>query len=360
MRQSGGEDRRTNMYSRNKIASIVADDKPSRNSKDMKTFKDDGEVLAAKPRQPVKRRNSTGTIYIMNTMAQQDNNLTIQCACIVIRAHMVNAAKENIMPLAMYDVFIDAAYVNQRREAKESTLSLVPSLQTVTDFFTVVFSKSQLESDCIIMALIYCERLVKETKGRLCIRYDNWRSILFACLVMASKVWDDLSMWNVDFSQVYPSFDLLRVNALELAMLDALKYVIRVSASEYAKYYFHLRSMMVRYGLQAADVNYIRPLDVAGARKLQLGTERYELSSHANSLTRRRHHSLHERGHSFRGAGLEVLPLDRNLTEGYDVMGNALRSPVGLEQLVHSEHMDADGQVHLLRKKSSQNVLQHK
>lgn len=52
-----------------------------------------------------------------------------------------------------------------------------------------------------------------------------------------------------DFSQVYPSFDLRRVNTLELAMLDALKYVIRVSASEYAKYYFHLRSMMARLGL---------------------------------------------------------------------------------------------------------------
>jgi hypothetical protein len=53
---------------------------------------------------------------------------------------------------------------------------------------------------------------------------------------MASKVWDDLSMWNVDFSQVYSAFDLARINALELAMLEALKYVIRVSASEYAKY----------------------------------------------------------------------------------------------------------------------------
>jgi hypothetical protein len=57
----------------------------------------------------------------------------------------------------------------------------VPSLATVKDFFTLVFSKSQLESDCIIMALIYCERLVKETKGRLCIRYDNWRSMYVYC-----------------------------------------------------------------------------------------------------------------------------------------------------------------------------------
>jgi hypothetical protein len=48
---------------------------------------------------------------------------------------------------------------------------------------------------------------------------------------------------------VYPSFDLQRVNTLELALLEALQYSIRVSASEYAKYYFHLRSVMTRLGL---------------------------------------------------------------------------------------------------------------
>ena len=132
-------------------------------------------------------------------MCAQDNNLTFQCVCTVIRAHMIQAAKENIEPIEKYDVFKDAAYVQVKgKDSKDSNpMALVPSLQTVKDFFTLVFSKSQLESDCIIMALIYCERLVKETRGRLCIRYDNWRSILFACLVMASKVWDDLSMWNV-------------------------------------------------------------------------------------------------------------------------------------------------------------------
>ena len=34
--------------------------------------------------------------------------------------------------------------------------------------------------------------------------------------------------WIQDFSHVCPSFDLQRVNSLELAMLEALKYVIRV------------------------------------------------------------------------------------------------------------------------------------
>eukprot|EP01031_Cornospumella_fuschlensis_P032098 gene32098-38817_t len=355
MRASSGEDRRTTMYTQNKVASIVAEEKLYRGSDraDGKGYKDDGVIASQSPaKPPLKRRNSTGTIYIQHTMSAQDNNLTIQCVCTVIRAHMIQAAKENIEPIEKYDVFKDAAYVQVKgKDSKDSNpMALVPSLQTVKDFFTLVFSKSQLESDCIIMALIYCERLVKETRGRLCIRYDNWRSILFACLVMASKVWDDLSMWNVDFSQVYPSFDLTRVNTLELAMLEALKYVIRVPASEYAKYYFHLRSMMVKLGLENADANSLmRPLDIAGARRLQLSTEKYEQHTSSNlTQQRRRHHSMHE-SHS-----LDPIALERGYTENFSV--GAMRSPVGLEQIVHTEHMDADG----LKKKGSMQNVYHK
>ena len=52
-------------------------------------------------------------------------------------------------------------------------------------------------------------------------------------------------------------------------MLDALKYYVKVSAGEYAKYYFHLRSMMARLGY----VTDATPLDVAQARRLQVQTE---------------------------------------------------------------------------------------
>ena len=93
------------------------------------------------------------------------------------------AAKENVTPLPEYDVFKDANFQNVKKGSSSgdskaaSSESQVPSLATVKDFFMYLFSKSQLENDCIIMALIYVERLVKETKGRLCIRYDNWRSM---------------------------------------------------------------------------------------------------------------------------------------------------------------------------------------
>jgi hypothetical protein len=66
-----------------------------------------------------------------------------------------------------------------------------------------------------------------------------------------------------------------RINELELAMLDALNYEVKVPAGEYAKYYFHLRSMIARLGYHRRRESELLPLNVGGARKLQLATEEY-------------------------------------------------------------------------------------
>jgi Cyclin, N-terminal domain len=136
-----------------------------------------------------------------------------------------------------------------------------------------------MEPDCIVISLIYVERLIKATGGELRPSPRNWRSILFSCMVLSSKVWDDLSMWNADFSQTCPAgvrFTLQRVNELELAVLSALQYQVKVPASEYAKYYFLLRSLLIKSGLGSDDLNTMNPLDVEGAKQLQQVTERYQ------------------------------------------------------------------------------------
>jgi len=134
-----------------------------------------------------------------------------------------------------------------------------------------------MEADTVIMSLIYVERIIKETNGGVRPKVENWKSVLFSSMIMASKVWDDLSMWNSDFSQVCKSFTLQRVNELELAMLSALKYSVKVTASEYAKYYFLLRSMLIRSGLGSADqFKNLNPLDIEGAKKLEYYSGNYE------------------------------------------------------------------------------------
>jgi hypothetical protein len=155
---------------------------------------------------------------------------------------------------------------------------------------------------------------------------------------MASKVWDDLSMWNVDFSQVLVNFDLQRINELEMALLDALQYTVKVPASEYAKYYFHLRSMMARLGYHLNNTDKgLQPLNILDARKLELATEKYEESWQVE--TRRRGASMHVLP--------EMLRKMPNLASSADTISvvpyQDHKASVGLEQLLHDEHINADG-----------------
>jgi len=166
-----------------------------------------------------------------------------------------------------------------RRSKSRNSRSSVPSFDEVTKFYRDIFYKAQMESDSIIMSLIYIERLVKKTGGKLRPRCDNWRSLLFSCMILSSKVWDDLSMWNVDFSQSCPpgvAFSLQRINELELAVLNALSFQVKVPASEYAKYYFLLRSMLIKSGLGGDKVIALDPLDVMTARQLQQVSSQFE------------------------------------------------------------------------------------
>lgn len=65
------------------------------------------------------------------------------------------------------------------------------------------------------------------------------------------------------------TFSLRRTNELEIALLTALEYKVKVGASEYAKYYFLLRSMLCRSGLASDNLTTLNPLDVDGVKSLE-------------------------------------------------------------------------------------------
>merc|ERR1719439_400116 len=73
-------------------------------------------------------------------------------------------------------------------------------------------------------------------------------------------------MWNADFGHICAEFTLPRINALEAALLKAYGFNATVAASEYAKYYFHLRSMASRLQIESE----VRPLDVKAATRLKV------------------------------------------------------------------------------------------
>jgi len=124
----------------------------------------------------------------------------------------------------------------------------IPSETEIYDFGHQLFNSVQLSSECSIVCLIYVERLMEVAKVPLLA--CTWRPIFMCGLLLASKVWQDLSSWNIEFSSVYPQFSLESINKLELNFLRNVKWDLYISSSSYAKYYFALRSLVEKQGFR--------------------------------------------------------------------------------------------------------------
>ncbi len=321
----------------------------------------------------LQHRNSGSTMYVGSTMSAPDKDGLISCVCGMFRAHILQHAREEVRSsnsagidgvFKEYDVFNDPLYrgkgeekmgeIDEKEEEKgggksdegdreSEIMGKVPTLKEVSLFYGDIFRKSQMESDCIIMSLIYVERLLKQTRGGIRLTYRNWKSVIFSSMVMSSKVWDDLSMWNADFSQVCSSFTLQRINELELAYLDALRYSVKVQASEYAKYYFLLRSMLMKSGLGGDHVESLSPLDIEGAKKIEVFSEEYQMSSQ-NSGFKKRAASMNDMDGDLEVTDKTVLgitsraglqPASPPQAKGKRA---SLKAGVSLEQVVHTKH----------------------
>jgi hypothetical protein len=71
----------------------------------------------------------------------------------------------------------------------------------------------------------------------------TWKPCLLCGMLLASKVWQDLSSWNSEISQIYPQFTLEAINKLEMVFCKEIGWNLYISSSAYAKYYFALRSL---------------------------------------------------------------------------------------------------------------------
>jgi len=125
------------------------------------------------------------------------------------------------------------------------------TVKSLTEFVGAIFKEAQLEVDCIIMSYLYVERIVK---CGLHLTRDNVRPVLFMSLLLASKVWDDMSMWNVDFAGIFAALTLKKINAWEGLFLNGIQFNVVVSASEYTAMYFKLREFYSHAKIQLAPL----------------------------------------------------------------------------------------------------------
>ena len=65
-------------------------------------------------------------------------------------------------------------------------------------------------------------------------------------MLIASKIWDDESFENDSFTKAFPQFSTKEINEMERVFLDFIEYNLYIKGSDYAKYYFILRTFAVK------------------------------------------------------------------------------------------------------------------
>ena len=101
-------------------------------------------------------------------------------------------------------------------------------------FIRDVMEKMQLTTECIVIALIYLEKVM--LTGKIEIRDLNWRPLVFTATLLASKFWEDISWYNVNFAENLQMLSLRSINRLESEFLSLCDYNIYVSAEAYEQY----------------------------------------------------------------------------------------------------------------------------
>jgi hypothetical protein len=74
-----------------------------------------------------------------------------------------------------------------------------------------------MEKEVVIISLVYIERLL--VKAGVGMTTHNWRKISFTALILGSKIWDDESFENNNFSKALPLYKTSEIHELERVFL---------------------------------------------------------------------------------------------------------------------------------------------
>jgi Cyclin, N-terminal domain len=129
----------------------------------------------------------------------------------------------------------------------------IPTFTKIAEFIKPIFDKLCIQNECLLMMLIYIERII--TEGNLNLNKENWRPVVFTALLIAGKMLEDLTISNQDFASIYSFFSLSSVNSLERQFTTALGWKLYISPEQYSDYFFKLQGM-----IQETDHQLLRKL----------------------------------------------------------------------------------------------------
>uniref|UniRef100_A0A3B3XIX1 Cyclin-like domain-containing protein n=1 Tax=Poecilia mexicana TaxID=48701 RepID=A0A3B3XIX1_9TELE len=208
-----------------------------------------------------RKYSSCSTIFLDdNTVSQPNLKYTIKCVTLAIYYHIKNRDTNGGMLL---DIFDEKLHPLSKSEVPLDYNQHDPEQKQIYRFVRTLFSAAQLTAECAIVTLVYLERLLTYAEIDIC--PGNWKRIVLGAILLASKVWDDQAVWNVDYCQILKDITVEDMNELERQFLELLQFNINVPSSVYAKYYFDLRSLSESNNLSFP----LEPLSREKAQKLE-------------------------------------------------------------------------------------------
>ena len=147
----------------------------------------------------------------------------------------------------------DQSYDFERDEVADNESMYLgnPTLEELYYYCKYVIISGRMEKEIPILCLVYLERFL--TKTGVLMNHANWKRLTLICLTLASKIWDDDSLENQHFPQVMPDISLKEIASLEKIYLELIDFDLLIKGSEYAKYYFILKTF-------AEDFNSVLPM----------------------------------------------------------------------------------------------------
>uniref|UniRef100_A0A3B4ZRU4 Cyclin-Y-like n=1 Tax=Stegastes partitus TaxID=144197 RepID=A0A3B4ZRU4_9TELE len=206
-----------------------------------------------------RKYSSCSTIFLDdNTVSQPNLKYTIKWY-----QHGSSAQTRDTDGGMLLDIFDEKLHPLSKSEVPLDYNQHDPEQKQIYRFVRTLFSAAQLTAECAIVTLVYLERLLTYAEIDIC--PGNWKRIVLGAILLASKVWDDQAVWNVDYCQILKDITVEDMNELERQFLELLQFNINVPSSVYAKYYFDLRSLSESNNLSFP----LEPLSRDKAQKLE-------------------------------------------------------------------------------------------
>ena len=212
------------------------------------------------------KSSSTSTILLNSTIETPNVKLIIKAVATLIHSNLIDDLQDGKTISLKSDLyyFSEDKYINENpqnfEEERVNLLRKTPTQDDIAGFIDALYDLAQFSAECCVICLIYINRIIALRDMPLL--PTNWRPLVLISLMIAQKMWDDKFLSNMDFSYIYPFFDITQVNKLEMKFLELIQYNTHIKFSIYTKYYLELKSL-------APEEFPLKPMDKFTKLKLE-------------------------------------------------------------------------------------------